>query len=209
MSRISTASFNDIGSPMAIGSRRVPNMPLGGKHWLTSTAALAAWNTWGVSQTRFQSDPTNGLLVSEVLPQGCNVALSFGIGHGSDAIGKTANVRIWIVEHWGTGINGPNESIELTAKPLLDLLVTGGAYVIPSESQIPPAGIAGSRVFADAISVISSFTLDGTARVIGAAPGGIASVVVDGAGGSQLLIDAQVNGGGATATGVGIFGRTL
>lgn len=201
--------IGDIQDALAIGSRRVVSMPVGEKHWLTSTSAVRAWEGWSSQNGLFASVPASGLLASRVLPQGCNVAVSFVIGHGSVPAGKTANVRLWLAHPIGAGVGGPHEAIEYVAQPFMDLLVTGGAMTLPAASQILPVGTPGVEAWADTVSVLSSYLVNATPRVWGNALGGRAEVGGEAGGGVQLLASAQVNGGGYTATGIGIFVRTL
>jgi hypothetical protein len=201
----STRTIGDIPDSIAIGTRRVPFTPLGVPHWLTATGSVRAWEGWSVNRGPFASDAANGLLASAVLPQGCNISLAFAVGDAATPAGKTANVRLWVAKPIVTDTG----DVEYVAQPWADLIVTGGALTIPASSRVIPPGLAGVEAFCDTIGVTNVYTMTGNLMVFGNAAGGIAEAAGESSGGVQVLASVQVNGGTATASGAGIFVRTL
>lgn len=201
----SVRSIGDIPDSITVGTRRVPFNPLGLPHWLTAKGAVRSWQGWSVNRGMFVSDPANGLLASAVLPQGCNVALSFAVGDAATPAGKTANVRLWLARPFSVD----DGSVEYVAQPWADLVVTGGALTIPEGSRVVPLSAVGVEAFCDTIAITNVYSMTGNLMTYGNAAGGLAEIAGEASGSVQILASAQVNGGTATATGVGIFVRTL
>ena len=179
-----------------VGTLRLPFKPVGGKKSVllctAAAAASTAFSTYAHVTNVPESDAAGGISVG-MLPQGCNVALSFI--HNAAAANNTAStVRVLLGFEVGDG--------EISFRPALDLALTAGDASVASGSDL--VGSAANQLkWVDTIGVTTDYLGSPAANVVGQAAESAAFVEFDARGASHIMILSSKG----TADGVGTVVR--
>ena len=155
-------------------------------------AAATAFSTYAHLTDIIEPSAANGISVG-MLPQGCNVALSF-VHNAAAANNTTSTARVLLGFEVGDG--------EISFRPAFDLALTAGDASVASGSELV-GSTTNQLKWVDTITISTDYLGSPGANVVGSAAESAAFIEFDARGAAYILVLTSKG----TADGVATLGR--